>query len=116
MKPIAEVLCREAGRFGLRLEHRGDKLAVIPADRCPPEFADLLREHKPEVLSWLEATGAGLPRDQAPWLHIAKQVMAGEWDGADLSTIESITIGLRSIQHPLCKQALTRLPDNEEKP
>lgn len=37
-------LCHEAARRGLRLEPRGDKLAVIPASRCPPEFADTLRQ------------------------------------------------------------------------
>jgi hypothetical protein len=41
--------------------------------------------------------------------------LAGEFDGADLSTVESLTIGLRRINHLLCKQALTRLPDNKEK-
>lgn len=52
MKPLD--LYHQAQSFGLRLEPRGvDKLAVIPADRCPPEFADLLRQHKPELLAWL---------------------------------------------------------------
>lgn len=40
-------------RLGLRLEPRGDMLAVIPADRVPPDFADLLRKHKRELLDWL---------------------------------------------------------------
>ena len=41
-------LCQRAVRLGLRLEPRGDKLAVIPAKRCPPEFAAELRQHKGE--------------------------------------------------------------------
>ena len=46
-------LYHEAARRGLRLEPRGDKLAVTPRDRVPPEFADVLRQHKAELLGWL---------------------------------------------------------------
>jgi hypothetical protein len=48
----AEVY-RQAADLGLRLEQRGEKLAVIPANRCPPDFTDVLREHKPQLLAWL---------------------------------------------------------------
>ena len=50
----AEALYIEATRRGLRLEPRGDKLAVLPGDRCPPDFANVLRAHKGELLSWLK--------------------------------------------------------------
>jgi hypothetical protein len=53
--------------------------------------------------------GASLPPDQAAWLPVARQVLAGEFDGCDRSTRESLTIGLRSIQHPDCRRALDRL-------
>ena len=47
-------LFHEATRRGLTLKPAGlDRLAVIPARLCPPEFADILREHKPELLSLL---------------------------------------------------------------
>ncbi|MEK7677033.1 MAG: hypothetical protein AAB676_14475 [Verrucomicrobiota bacterium] len=105
----AEALYIEATRRGLRLEPRGDKLAVLPGDRCPPDFANVLRAHKGELLSWLEARAAQLPPDCAPWLHIARQILAGEFDGADRSTRASLTICLRSIAHPLCRRALDRL-------
>ena len=39
-------LCDEAARLGLRLEPAGDKLAVLPKERCPPDFADVLRANK----------------------------------------------------------------------
>lgn len=107
MKPT-ELIHRATG-LGLRLEPRGDKLAVIPADRCPPDFADMLRAHKPALLSWLEGRAARLGEDEIPWLHVARQILAGEWEGADSSTRESLTIGLRSVAHPLCRQALQRL-------
>lgn len=63
----------------------------------------------------LDDTVCILAPDQAAWLPTARQVLAGEFDGADLSTIESLTIGLRNIQHPLCREALARLPKNKEK-
>jgi hypothetical protein len=105
----AMELYRETAHRGLRLEPRGDKLAVIPASRCPPEFADTLRQHKGELLSLLESQPAGLAPDCAPWLHVAKQVLAGEFVDCDGSTRESLTIGLRSIPHPLCVRALAWL-------
>ncbi len=105
----APELYHEAARRGLRLEPRGGKLAVIPGDRVPPDFADVLRQHKGELLNWLEARAAGLAPDCAPWLHVAKQILAGEFVGADSYTVASLTIGLKNIRHPLCQQALARL-------
>lgn len=102
-------LYHRAVAFGLRLEPRGDRLAVIPANRCPPEFADVLRDHKAELLDWLQARAAHLPPDCVPWLHVARQILAGEFDGADNSTVQSLTIGVRGIRHSLCQQALARL-------
>jgi hypothetical protein len=100
----------EALRRGLRLEMRGNKLAVIPAKGCQPEFADLLRAHKSELLSWLDGRNSGLSEDCLPWLHIARQVMAGEFEGLkDKSVAKSLKIGLQNIHHPLCQQALQRL-------
>ena len=111
----APELYHEAARRGLRLEPRGDRLAVIPGDRCPPDLADNLRRHKAELLALLEFNAANLPPDCAPWLNVARQITNGEFDGADKSTVESLTIGLRRIPHPLCREALARLPDNPEK-
>ncbi|MHB8521012.1 MAG: TubC N-terminal docking domain-related protein [Limisphaerales bacterium] len=104
-----EDICTEATRRGLRLEPRGEKLAVSPAGLCPPEFADILRQHKAELLAFLAGEAANLPPDQRPWLHVARQILAGEFAGCDRSTRESLTIGLRSIRHPTCREALARL-------
>ena len=108
-------LCHEAARRGLRLEPRGDKLAVIPGDRVPRGFADTLRQHKQEILSLLEGQAAGFAPDCAPWLHVARQVLAGEFDGADSSTVASLKIGLRSIQRQTCQQALARLTSGDSR-
>lgn len=106
---LTAELYERAVRLGLRLEPRGDNLAVIPAGRCPPDFADSLRQHKRALLDLLEAKTARLTPDCAPWLHVAKQVLSGEFDGCDRSTRESLTIGLRSIPHPVCRRAWERL-------
>jgi len=103
-------LYREATRRGLQLEARdGGKLAVMPPDRCPADFVEMLRQHKRELLDLLEANRHALPPDCAPWLHIARQVLQGEFDGADGSIVASLTIGLRGIRHPRCAEALARL-------
>jgi len=77
--------------------------------RFPQEFLSELKQHKRVLLDWLEARTCNLPPDCLPWLHIARQILAGEFDGADNSTVESLTIGVRGIRHPLCQQALARL-------
>jgi hypothetical protein len=102
-------LYNEAARRGLRLELAGDKLAVIPAKRCPPDFADVLRQHKRELLDWLETRTFALTPDCLPWLHVARQVLAGEFDGCDGSTRDSLSIGLGSVTHPVCQCALERV-------
>lgn len=106
----AHDLYMEATRRGLRLEPAGDKLAVIPKGRCPPDFADVLRRHKHELLDLLETKTVSLPPDCAPWLNVARQILDGEFDGyMDDSLRESLTIGLLSIPHPRCQRALKRL-------
>jgi hypothetical protein len=109
MRTTPAQLYAEAAQRGLRLEPRGDKLAVIPGGRCPPEFASTLRAHKFELLAWLEGRAAGLAEDEIPWLHIGKQILFHEFDGADSSTVESLKAGLRAVPHPLCRQALAKL-------
>ena len=112
----ATQIYRQAAALGLRLESRGNNLAVIPGRLCPADFAAELRQHKAELLALLQTKAHNLPDDCAPWLHVAKEVLAGEFDGADKSTVESLTIGLRGIRHPDCRKALARLPKNPQKP
>lgn len=111
MNSPLELLDR-AKELGLRLQRRGDKLAVSPAQLCPPEFAIALRQHKRELLDYIEAKAAGVQPEIAPWYHIAKQIMAGEFDRCDGSTRTSLTIGLRRIPHPIFETALHRLWPN----
>lgn len=59
----------EATRRGLTLKAAGSgRLAVCPARLCPPEFADVLREHKPELLSLLNSG----KENTAPAVHAVR--------------------------------------------
>lgn len=113
-KTMAEILVQEAPVWGIHLERREDQLLIRPADKCPVELKELLRAHKAEILDLLKAQADGLPQDQATWLHVAKQILAGEFDGADRSTRESLAIGLRSVHHPTCKRAHEKLSAAKE--
>jgi hypothetical protein len=80
-------LFHEAARRGLTLRRTGlDKLAVIPARLCPREFADVLREHKPELLTLLSG---GEPNNlrAAASLHRSltdsERVLLVRWCGND---------------------------------
>jgi hypothetical protein len=105
----AHSILTRAQRIGLRLCVEGERIAITPARLCPPELLDRIREYKPEIMSFLEARGYHLPADCAPWLHVAKQVLADEFHDCDRSTRESLNIGLRSIAHPLCQRAIEKL-------
>jgi hypothetical protein len=111
MKPIVEVIFREAQRWGVRLQKRGENIIITPKGKAPPEYLDLIRQNKSAVISWFEAMEARLPKDHAPWLHVAKQVLAGEFDACSNSMRESLVIGLRSINHATCRQAMERLKE-----
>ena len=103
------TILNDARKLGLRLQVEGERIAIAPARLCPPEMLAIIREHKTEIMFLLEARAHNLPADCAPWLHVARQILEGEFDGADRSTVESLTIGLRGIKHPLCEKALSSL-------
>ncbi|MHC1762683.1 MAG: hypothetical protein AB9869_00035 [Verrucomicrobiia bacterium] len=44
----------EAVQRGLELTVRGEKLSVTPRHRCPPDFAQVLRENKVALIDWLQ--------------------------------------------------------------
>jgi hypothetical protein len=113
MKTPEEILlavCHAGGR----LEPAGDKLRVLLPPHCSSELKDAIREHKAALLDFLEAQEAKLPSDCVPWLHVARQVLEGEFDGEDRSMIESVRIGLRATDHARCRRALERLADIEK--
>jgi len=106
----AQEIFDQATNRGLQLKQRGNNLAVSPPDRLTTDFADVLREHKTELLDLLKARGVHLTDDCVPWLHVARQVIEGEFDAVmDNSVRGSLVIGLRSVPHPVCQRALARL-------
>jgi hypothetical protein len=48
------ALLQKAAERGLKLEAHGDDLHVIPGDRVPTEFAEVLKAHKPALLALLK--------------------------------------------------------------
>ena len=107
MNPI-ETLLAECRRVGLVLFSDGDA-SRWRGPRPALELLVRLREHRTELRRHLADTASGLTADQLPWLHVARQVLAGEFAGANRSLRDSVSIGLRSIPHPLCLRALETL-------
>lgn len=105
----ATDLLRRCRAAGLTLRRDGDRISIKPARCCSPELLAAIRAAKPAILDLLEVEASPLPADCIPWVHIARQVLAGEFAGADGSTATSVMIGLRAVNHPLCRRALNQL-------
>ena len=105
----ASAILRDAAQLGLMLSVHRNSIKIVPARLCPAEFKERIRKNKADLLLLLSAREAGVSKEQLPWLHVAGQVLNGEFDGADSYTCESILIGLRNIEHPVCEQAILRL-------
>ena len=72
MTPLA--LLDKARRHGLRLEPKGDRLAVTPADRVTPELRAELLAHKTALLAWLTSPPCpgwqAVPPDNLPLVPV----------------------------------------------
>jgi len=80
-------LFHEAARRGLTLKPVGtDRLAVIPAKLCSPDFAHALREHKPELLSLLSAGKPEQVKLHRP-LTESERLLLVRWCGSDTDPI-----------------------------
>jgi hypothetical protein len=97
---------KRAVRLVWKLERKAGRVAVPVAIEAP-QVASIPQPQRPEQPR--PEPACCLPPDCLPWLHVAKQVLAGEFEGADKSTTQSLTIGLRHIPHPRCREALARL-------
>jgi len=95
-----------------KLERKAAKVALPVTLQAPQALAPA--EPQGPAQATPDAT-ASLPPDCVPWLHVARQILADEFDGCDHSTRESLTIGLRSIAHPACRRALERLQTDSAK-
>ncbi len=68
-----------------------------------------------ENLAALETAGDVLRAHNGVCGDFVRIDLAGEFDGCDNSTRESLTIGLRSISHPLARRSLEKLNFNSRK-
>lgn len=104
------VILARCLKLGLRVWADGDRIGIAPSERIPPDLLDAIRDAKPALLPLMrEGKAHRLTADCIPWLYVARQVLAGEFDGCDRSTRESLVIGLRSVLHPIAQRALERL-------
>ncbi len=108
MRTPAEILLAVAA-IGGRLDPLGDRLRMLLPTDCPPELKAAIRAHKPAIMKLLATDAARQAREREAWTHIAKQIIAGEFHGADSSTVGSLAIGLQAVDHPNCQRALGRL-------
>ncbi len=108
MSEAAEILVA-ARQAGLRVWRVGDQLAIAPARLCPPALLEAIRQNKPALLEALENACCKLPPDCLPWIQVAKQVLAGEFDAGTRSELDSILFGVRGAPHPKCRAAQARL-------
>jgi len=109
-----EKIIEEARRRGLQLERRGDLLVVKPRNLITEDLRSAFRQHKQELIGLLSTRSEPLSPDCAPWLHVARQILSGEFDGTDRSTVKSLATGLRSVGHPVCRRALDHLQQRSQ--
>ena len=106
----APAILDRCRRAGLHVWREGERISIAPARLCPPDLLETIRNAKPQLLEWLaDADAHRLAPDCAPWLHVARQIVSGEFDGGDRSLLESLLIGVRNIPHPACQSAKARL-------
>ena len=101
MKPtIGPKLYNLASELGLRLGIRAGALVIVPVAKCPVALREALDEYAPEVLAYLV-------RERLPVVHLARQILDGEFDDADRSTLEALRATLLPFEHdPFCQSAL----------
>jgi hypothetical protein len=92
-----------------------DDLREIRVEHPIPEKEkDNIGKSTPASVLSVLTPETSLPPDQTAWVPVARQVLAGEFHGADRSTRESLITGLRGIGHPVCHRALERLKATKE--
>jgi hypothetical protein len=109
MSSPASILDR-CRRHGLQIWAEGDRIGIAPKENIPPGLLDEIRAAKPILLPLVrEGVAHQLSADQVPWLHVARQILEGEFNGSSGSTCASLWIGLRSLSHPTARIALRKL-------
>ncbi len=112
LMPNPATILSKCRRLGLTVWAEGDRIGIAPKGSIPPGLLDEIRAAKPGLLPLLrEGAHHQLTPDRLPWLHVARQILAGEFDGCDRSMRESLNIGLRGIPHPACRAALAKIKE-----
>ena len=93
-----QKLLGELKARGMRLEpHPTAVIVDHPIGTLTPDIVREVAAHKEELRAWLN-TG-----------HLAKQVLAAEFDGATDETVVRLVRILKTARHPLARPALERL-------
>jgi len=106
----ARELYRDITRRKLWVRLDAGGLEVGPYDLIDGAFLAQLRAHKTELIQYLES-----PVYARAQLHTARQVVAGEFDGADTATREILIVSLSAISHPDAGRAVARLEAHGKK-
>ena len=87
--PLEEIFFA-ASRLGVNIRLVGGSfLEICPPDRVTLDFLALVREHKAELLAWLTARAARR--------HVIRQVLQGDFDGADTPTVNRVAAELQAL-------------------
>lgn len=112
MRTASDVLNR-CQSLGIAIRVKGEHLALSPAGRATPDLVAEIKAAKPLLMAILDPKLIYLQPDQRPWVHTARQILSGEFDGPFAvwggSMIESLLIGVRGIHHPDCQAARVKL-------
>ena len=101
-------------RAGGRIWRDGNRLGLEPASRLPAELIAEVRQNKRLLLFHLDDEGGD--KTQKAWKHVARQVLAREFDQGSRSLLKSIQIGLRSIEDTEARLALEMIEKLLAKP
>ena len=101
---FVQVLFSQARDLGLEFRLREHRLVIAPGWRCPPAFIAKVREHRNEIVQQLLEE-----RDRSAVVHLARQIVEGEFQGADANTCNVIAEALRRSTNPLCSAAMRKL-------
>ena len=109
-------LIHECRRRGAILRRDGYALEIQRPSLLTPALIEQVKVHKPAVLAILDAEAGVRSPDESPLIHLAQQVVSGEFVGASAVLTESITITLRASRHPQCVRALIVLAGQTVRP
>ena len=105
MTPAAHLI-HECRRRGAILRRDGYALEIERPSYLPAGLIEELKARKPDILALLDSEAGATPPNETPLVHLATQVVSGEFVGASPAMLESVAVSLRASRHPLCARAL----------